>query len=220
VFAVHRGVDAERFSPKRSGGRALVAGALGRDRPYVLFVSVPSRHKNLPLLREAVARLVRDGFDHALAIVGAEPPREWAEPAVVAREIGSELPGAPGRVVWFGHMPTAQVAELMAEADAFCLPSMIESFGLPALEAMACGAPTIVANRGALPEVVGDGGLVCEPTVDAISEALRRVLSDPDLSERLSAAGRRRAEAMTWRKTAEGFLGALRAAVAGNPLAG
>ena len=119
--------------------------------------------------------------------------------------VDAELEGAPGRVAWLGHVDDEQLAGLMAECDAFCLPSLFESFGLTALEAMACGAPVVVADRGALPEVVGDAAILSEPTPEALADALARVLGDEELSGRLRAAGRARAETMTWQVTAAGW---------------
>jgi len=100
----------------------------------------------------------------------------------------------------------------MAEADAFCLPSLLESFGLTALEALACGAPVVVSDRGALPEVVGDAGLVVEPEPEALAAALERVLGDAALDRELRAAGPSRAAVMTWEHTARGWLAVLQRA--------
>jgi len=104
----------------------------------------------------------------------------------------------------------------MAEADAFCLPSLYEAFGLTALEAIACGAPTVVSSTGALPEVVGDAALLAEPTSHGLANALERVLTDGELAARLREAGPERARRMTWEKTADGWLTALRAAGNGD----
>jgi glycosyltransferase involved in cell wall biosynthesis len=105
----------------------------------------------------------------------------------------------------------------MAEADAFCLPSLYEGFGLTALEAMACGAPVVVSDRGALPEVVADTGLVVPPTADAVRAALRRLLVDRRLAEALGRTAAERARGFTWERTAQGWLSVLRAAVASGP---
>jgi glycosyltransferase involved in cell wall biosynthesis len=104
------------------------------------------------------------------------------------------------------------MATIMAGAAAVCVPSMFEGFGLIALEAMACGAPTVVSARGSLPEVVGDAGITVEPTPDAIAAGLRRVLGDPAEAARLSAAARERAMSMTWDDTAARWVQALRRA--------
>jgi glycosyltransferase involved in cell wall biosynthesis len=89
----------------------------------------------------------------------------------------------------------------------------MEGFGLTALEAMACGTPVVVSDRGALPEVVAEAGLVVAPDVDAVSGALERVLSDDDLAARSSAAGRARAVQFTWAATAAHWRRAVEAAV-------
>jgi glycosyltransferase involved in cell wall biosynthesis len=210
VLVVPHGVDAATFSPAREGGRALAAAKLGEVRPYVLFASIPSiAHKNLPVLKAAVARLAERGLPHALVIAGGT---SGGEPTALVEEIAADLPGFPGRVAWVGHVGDRDLAGLMAEADAFCLPSSFESFGLTALEAMACGAPVVAANRGALPEVVGDAAVLSDPTPDGIEAALLRVLTEDGLAERLRAAGRARAEEMTWERTADGWLAALRRA--------
>lgn len=211
VMVVAHGVDMDVFNPARAGGRRLVSAALGEDRPYVLFASIPSiRQKNLAALKKAMARLAAHGLPHALVIAGGTA---GGEPPELLEEIAADLPGVAGRVAWLGRVDDAQLAGLMAEADAFCLPSLFEAFGLTALEALASGAPVVVSNRGALPEVVGEAAVVSEPSPDGIEAALLRVLSDPQLAERLRAAGPERAATMTWGRTAEGWLRALELAV-------
>jgi glycosyltransferase involved in cell wall biosynthesis len=211
VVVVRHGVDTDAFSPAGRGGRVLVGDALGDDRPYVLFASIPSiKQKNLMALKVAMTMLAERGLPHALAIAGGRAGGE--SPAVLA-EIAADLPGFPGRVAWLGHMEDGELAALMAEADAFCLPSLYEAFGLTALEALACGAPAVVSNTGALPEVVGDAALLSDPVPEALADALERVLTDPNVAEPLRAAGPERAAGMSWERTATGWLEALRRAV-------
>ena len=190
VHAIHHGVDHELFSPGRGGGRDLAGG------PYVLFVGVIHPRKNVTAVRTAVADLARAGHPHRLVIVGN--PAADSEARSYIRDALAELPGFP------------DVEALMASADAFCLPSLFEGFGLPALEAMACGAPVVVSNRGALPEVVADGGLVVDPDPEAVSDAILRVVGDRDLANRLRAAGVARAAPFSWTRTAAGWLDVLR----------
>jgi glycosyltransferase involved in cell wall biosynthesis len=204
VFVVPLGVDVHSFSPARRGGAELAAAAFGRRLPYVLFVSIPSiRQKNLAGLRAAMGELAARGFPHGLVIAGGtaggESPEELA--AIV-----EEIPGTTGRVAWLGHVDDAQLAGLMAECSAFCLPSLFDSFPLGVLEAMACGAPVVVSDRGGMPALVGDAALVVEPTPASIAAGLERVLTEPELTARLRAAGRARAETMTWDRTADGWL--------------
>ena len=214
VTVVPHGVDTRAFHPSARGGRRLVSAALGHERPYVLFASIPSiRQKNLPTLKEAIALLAERGLPHALAIAGGPA---GGEPDELLAEIAADPPGFPGRVAWLGHVDDAGLAGLMAEADAFCLPSLYEAFGLTALEALACGAPVVVSNRGALPEVVGAAALLSDPEPAALAAGLERVLTDAELAARLRAAGPERAAEMTWERTAAGWLGALRSAAEGR----
>lgn len=205
VHAVPHGVDHAVFHPGAGQGHEALPD------PYVLFVGVHHPRKNLAALREAVAALAQDGAPQRLVILGA-PARDRPDPERLEEEGEAEVPGAPGRIVVRRGVSDAELAALMAGADAFCLPSFFEGFGLPALEAMACGAPVVVSNRGALPEVVGDAGLVVEPGAASVEEALRRILGDRDLRDRLRGAGPERAAAFTWRKTAAGWLAALQKA--------
>lgn len=216
VHPVPHGVD-PAFRPELPGGRELVARARGgADAPYVLFASALHPRKNLGTLRDAMAELVGEGLPHVLAIVGG-PAADRADSSALERAAEAELEGTPGRVVRFSHTSQADLAALMAGADAFCLPSLYEGFGLTALEAMACGTPVVVSDRGSLPEVVSDAGLVVPPTVEDVHDALRRVLTDEELSSKLRARGARAARGFTWERTAEGWLAVLRAALHCRP---
>lgn len=203
VHAVHHGVDHDLFRPGLPGGRGLVGA------PYVLFVGVLHPRKNLESVRAALAGLARRGLPHLLAAV-ANPAPDRPEPADVDSLV--QAPGAPGRVRLLRGVSDRDLAALMAGADAFCLPSFFEGFGLPALEAMACGAPVVVSDRGALPEVVDGGGLIVEPEPTAVEEALHRILTDAALSQRLRRAAVERAAGFDWRRAAEGWLEVLRLA--------
>jgi glycosyltransferase involved in cell wall biosynthesis len=204
VRAVPHGADTG-FGPAAAAGTELPPG------PYVLYAASLHPRKNLPGLRDAVAMLAADGFPHRLVIAGGPAP-DRADSSDLERGAQAELAGFPGRVTRIMQPSDAELAGLMAGAAAFCLPSLYEGFGLTALEAMACGAPVVVSDRGSLPEVVGEAGVVTEPTPTAIADALRRVLSDPELARRLSAAGRARAAQFTWARTAAGWLAVLREA--------
>jgi glycosyltransferase involved in cell wall biosynthesis len=202
VKAVHLGVDRELFHPGLRGGQSRVGG------PYVLFVGVAHPRKNFAAVRQAVADLAAVGLPHKLAIVGNPAPDPRAA-QFIAEAVG-ELPDHPGRIAAFRDLPEGELAALMAGADVLCLPSLFEGFGLPVIEAMACGTPVVVSDRGALPEVVGDAGLVVPPDPAAVSEAVHRVVTDRSLADRLRRASTERAATFTWQRTAAGWADVLR----------
>ena len=115
--------------------------------------------------------------------------------------------GLGRRVVFLG--PVEDTAQLMGAATAFVFPSLYEGFGLPPLEAMACGTPVVCSNATSLPEVVGDAAVLFDPRdVDSISTALRSVLEDGELRREMRARGLTRAAQFDWRETARRTLAA------------
>ncbi|MGH2531985.1 MAG: glycosyltransferase family 4 protein [Thermomicrobiales bacterium] len=179
-----------------------VARCLGVTGRYVFNVGGLDVRKNLPVLLDAFARaLPRLKEPTRLVIAGAAhsgnpsvfPPLE----PVIARL------GLSGQVILPGRLANADKIALYQAARLYVTPSLYEGFGLTALEAMACGVPTIAANRTSLPEVVGDGGLLVEPEPEALAAAMVRVLNSPDEAEGLRARGMARAATFSWRRTAE-----------------
>jgi glycosyltransferase involved in cell wall biosynthesis len=172
---------------------------LGLPESYFLFVGTFEPRKNLPGLLDAY-HLLRESLPDAppLVLVGT---RGWLYESIFARvaELGLET-----HVCWLENLSAIDLPAVYNGATALITPSFYEGFGLPALEAMACGVPTIVSNRGSLPEVVGDTGLLIDPDrPDDLADAMRRILIDSDLRQRSSEAGRTRAASFTWRHTAE-----------------
>ncbi len=215
IHVVPHGVDHAVYGPEARGGADLVASTGGQRAPYVLFVAALHPRKNLDTLRQAFDGLSAYSLPHLLVIAGhaaADRP-DSSDLEAAAR---APLPNLPGRVVRLDRVDDAQVAGLMAECSAFCLPSLSEGFGLTALEAMACGAPVIVSDRGALPEVVGGAGLVVSPDATSLRAALHRVLTDHALAERLGGAASTRAQQYTWASTGSGWLRVLRATAAAH----
>lgn len=175
----------------------MAALGLGLTRPYLLTVGNLQPRKNLIRLVDAFNTLVRSGGpDVDLVIVG---PRHFRSDDVF-RAAGS----AHGRVHITGYVTDRQLAASYSCSTAFVLPSLYEGFGLPAIEAMAHGVPVACSNAGALPEVCGDAAILFDPlSVEAIVEALKRILDDSALRQRLGEAGRARAAEFSWKRCAE-----------------
>jgi glycosyltransferase involved in cell wall biosynthesis len=164
--------------------------------PYLLSVGTLEPRKNLVRLIRAYRRAASSGLPHALVLAG---PMGWRHQTLL-REIA--LSG-PGEVVLTGAMSPAELDALYRGASAFVYPALYEGFGLPVLEAMARGVPTICSNTSSLPEVAGDAALGVNPaSVREIASAIQTVLTDTAMAERLSDLGRARAQRFSWDEAA------------------
>jgi alpha-1,3-rhamnosyl/mannosyltransferase len=171
---------------------------------YILHVGTIEPRKNLTRLVEAYARLdPARGSMPRLVLAGAQG---WGARPVVERVASL---GLTGSVVFLGEVPNQLLPALYAGALVFVYPSLYEGFGLPPLEAMACGVPVVTSNTSSLPEVVGDAGVMVDPRdVDGLADALDGLLADPAWRAALSAQGRRRAASFTWDRAARETLAA------------
>jgi glycosyltransferase involved in cell wall biosynthesis len=175
------------------------------SRPYYLYVGSRSSYKNFDLLLVALARCASSRPDVGLCVVGT--PFSDAE---MSRMV--EL-GVATRVELVERPPDSHLAKLYRCSVALVYPSLYEGFGIPPLEAMACGTPALVANSSSLPEVVGDAGLLFDPrAVDELAAAMLFVLDSPAERERLLAAGLTRARAFSWELTVSRTIDAYREA--------
>ena len=193
---IHEGVEA-RFRPAGADDVARVRAAYGLPERYLLHVGTIEPRKNLLALLEAYRMLRSQGVDCPLVLVGR---RGWLSESFFAarREAGLER-----HVRVLGAVADGDLVALYSGAAAFVFPSLYEGFGLPVLEAMACGAPVVCADNSSLPEVAGDAALLV-PATDAagLAAAVRRVLDDDVLRQDLCAKGRRRAAGFTWERAA------------------
>jgi glycosyltransferase involved in cell wall biosynthesis len=169
------------------------------DKRFLLAVGSANTSKNLSLLTEAFVRLPSDPTLR-LVIVGAAHRRVFAEATV------AEAPG----VVRVGPVADAQLKALYGRATALVFPSLYEGFGLPPLEAMACGCPVVAARAASIPEVCGGAALYFDPSsVDGLATVLRQIVGDEALRRRLREAGAERARSYRWSDAAAKLLAAL-----------
>jgi glycosyltransferase involved in cell wall biosynthesis len=203
VVVVRHGVDA-RFTPPPAGSsRGDALTPLGvPDRPYLLFVGAPRRKKCLDVLLAALARVpadVRAGTQ--LVMAGVRNPKESGLESKV-KEFGL------GETVRFpGYVGDDDLVRLYQHAIALIFPSRFEGFGLPPLEAMACGTPVVASTGGAIPEVVGDAALLVQPRdVQQLADAIVRILTNETLRANLRRRGLERVKAFSWRRAAQQIL--------------
>jgi glycosyltransferase involved in cell wall biosynthesis len=183
ITVIPEGVD-ERFAA--GAEPAAVSALYGLRSPYVLALGTISERKNLGVLEPARRALHERGIE--LVVAGSDRAYLRASPVPLRR---------------LGYVAEEHLAGLYAGARALVMPSLYEGFGLPCLEAMACGTPVVAAASGALPETVGAAGLLVDAhDGDAFASALVDVACDEQTAQRLAEAGRRRAAAFTWSRTA------------------
>ncbi len=189
---------AERFRDPGAGIVDATVRRLGLPRPYVLFVGNLEPRKNLPGLLRAF-RLVRAGHPDPVHLVVA------GKLAWKSGPLRGELdaPDLRGLVHVTGYVAPEDLPALYAGADVFAFPSFWEGFGLPVLEAMACGTPVVAADVASVPEVCGGAAVLVDPrSPEAIAGAILTVLRDPARRADLVRRGRLRAAELTWERTA------------------
>jgi glycosyltransferase involved in cell wall biosynthesis len=196
ITVTHLGSFLDSFEPAEPA-------ALPHGRPYILSVGTLEPRKNLSTVLEAYARLAAGmAGPPDLVVVGATG---WMAGDVEKRV--EEL-GLGGRVRLAGFVTDAELRLLYRDASMLVYPSLYEGFGIPPLEAMGEGCPVISSSISSLPEVVGDAGLLVDPTsVQQVADAMRAVLEDQELASSLGKLGRQRADLFSWKKCATSTLG-------------
>ena len=196
VFVIPEAAGAA-FHPQDAVAIEAVRRRYGLERPFLLSVGSLEPGKNRERLLQALARLRARGLKHSLVVAGQQAWRHEGE-APLARRLG-----LADSVRFLGHVPQADLPALYGAADLFVFPSLYEGFGLPALEAMACGTPVVASNVSAVPEVVGDAALQVSPLdVEALAGAMERLLRDDRLRADLRERGLERARQFSWEKAA------------------
>jgi glycosyltransferase involved in cell wall biosynthesis len=188
---------APRFAPASGDERARVREKYGLPQRFVLSVGSREPGKNRARLLRAIALLRDQGLDCAFAVVGQQAWRFEDEMALVRRL------GLAERVRFLGYVPDADLPALYSAATVFAYPSLYEGFGLPVLEAMACGTPVVTSNVSATAEVAGDAALLVNPRdTQALAGAIGHLLSDEALHADLRARGLKRAGQFSWARAA------------------
>ncbi|MFN2118527.1 MAG: glycosyltransferase family 4 protein [Candidatus Promineifilaceae bacterium] len=170
------------------------------DAPYLLSVGTIQPRKNYQMLIQAFASIA-GSYPHNLFIAGG---KGWLEDNMMAE---AARQGIADRVRFLGFIADEHLSALYSAASLFLFPSLYEGFGLPVLEAMACGVPAVISNSSSLPEVGGEAALHLDPRQpEAWSEGMDRVLSDPGLAAAMVDAGFEQVQRFSWEKSAQELL--------------
>ncbi len=206
IVVAHEGVD-DHFQPPPRAAIDRVRQTYALPDRYVLYFGSNKPHKNVPLLVEAFAKsfirnptgMLRGQTSEIMLVIAGH----WDERYPEAKQLAEKL-NLTNRVRFIGPVKDDDLPALYGGAEVFAFPSQHEGFGLPVLEAMACGAPVVCGNRSSLPEVARDAALLFDPAdVTALALAIEQVISDRDLRNTLQASGLQRAAQFTWERTAQ-----------------
>jgi glycosyltransferase involved in cell wall biosynthesis len=208
IHVTYEGYDKQLFHPYQD--TQAVTRIYGLDQ-YIHYAGHILPHKNVVRLVWAFRRIAST-IPHQLVLQGRCNPKYAAQLETLIRELGLE-----DRVVFPGYVPLSHIPYLYSGASTFVTVSLSEGFGLPPLEAMACGTPVIASKTSSLPEVVGDAGILVDPNdTEQIAEALLRVIKDSELRADLSQKALKRAALFSWDKTAKQTLEVLQTVVKGK----
>jgi glycosyltransferase involved in cell wall biosynthesis len=186
-----------------AGAEVLERYRIPPEVPFLLYVGGLSPHKNLPRLIEAFARIA----DRSLRLVLVGDLNDVFHTQVPEIRAAIARHGLEQRVVLPGFVPDAELVHLYSRAYALVQPSLMEGFGLPAVEAMACGTPVISSRAGSLPEVVGDAGIYFDPrSVPSMVEAIDWIATDPTSREQLARRALDRSLAFSWDRAARSLI--------------
>lgn len=197
TFATPLGVSPD-FCPITDAARLdSVARTYALPSQFILFVGLLEPRKNLPALLRAFARLSPALSQLSLVIVGR---KGWMTQAIL-EQVPADL---RTRIHFTGYVAQTDLPVIYNLAEVFVYPSLYEGFGLPVLEALACGTPVITSNISSMPEVAGDAAMYVLPENDAaLADAIQQVILDPALAQTMRTRGLDRAAAFTWQQTAQ-----------------
>jgi len=210
IKVIYNGKD-ERFKPLNQKEVDKFKEKSNFNFPFILYVGVLQPRKNVPTLIKAYYKLKTDGTKHKLVIAGG---KGWQYKEIFET---IERLNLQKDVIFTEHIPDDDLPKLYNAADLFVFPSIYEGFGLPPLEAMACGIPVIASNAGSLPEVVGDAGIKVNPyDVDGLAKAMHEVLNNDGLRQDMIEKGLKRAKMFSWAKCAKEVLEVYEEVISGD----
>ena len=208
IHVVYNGVDPEQYHPDYSEDRVQETKAkYNIPGAYILYLGTLEPRKNIETLIRAYQRLLTAGPSRFGQNPSAFPKlvlagkKGWLYDSIfqLVKEFHLE-----NQVIFTGYVDESDAAPLLCGARMFVFPSLYEGFGIPPLEAMACGTPVIVSDCASLPEVVGDAGLLVPPTdIEKLAENMNRLLKDDHLHAALREAGLKRVGQFTWKASAK-----------------
>ena len=187
----------EKFKPLNNGETDEIRQKYNLDFPFIFYVGLGLR-KNIQTLIKAFHKLKKDPGTKQKLVIAGEKEGNYKAIFETIDKLNLQKD-----VIFTGYVLDEDLSALYNAADLFVYPSLYEGFGLPPLEAMACGTPVITSNTSSLPEVVGDAGIMVDPyDVDRLADAMHKVLSNDGLREDMIKKGLERAEMFSWEKTA------------------
>jgi glycosyltransferase involved in cell wall biosynthesis len=201
ITVIHNGINTELFKPLDNHQSVDTKDKFGLPDKFILFVGNVKPHKNLRRLLTAYEVVYNRGLeDHYLVIAGEKEGFITGDQEIFSVVHNNQ--DLKERVRFSGYVDNADLPVLYNAASVFVFPSLYEGFGLPPLEAMACGCPTVVSNAASLPEVCGDAAYYVDPhDTESISEGMYKILTDNSLRQHLIKKGLERAKLFSWKKS-------------------
>ncbi len=196
IIVAYPGVDRSEFYPRPTSEVEAVRRKYGIKKPYLLYLGTLEPRKNIPAILEAYAGL-KEKRDFGLVLAGKVG---W-----LCEEVFEKIRalGLENEVITTGYVPPEDRPLLLSGAEVFLFPSFFEGFGMPVVEAQACGTPVITSNATSLPEAAGEAAILVDPkSVEELRQALEKVLSSPRLREELRKRGVENAKRFSWSSSA------------------